>query len=127
MRGREVPARTIAAVVGIALLTLTPGVHGGSEVSTRELLRALARVGTLEYRVFLPPVAPAAGEGLPAEVVAEYRAARTTRERAGAMAVAAVRASPLRAPFRAVDVVHYPFTIALPRPLRTGTIFSVKP
>ena len=76
------------AVVGIALLTLSPGHHGGSEVSTRELLRALGRVGTLDYRVFLPPVAPAAGEGLPSIVVDEYRPARSTRERAAAMAAA---------------------------------------
>ena len=45
-------------MVGIALLTLVPGELGGSESSTRELLRALARVGTLPYRVYLPPAAP---------------------------------------------------------------------
>ena len=57
-------------MVGIALLTLVPGELGGSESATRELLRALARGGTLPYRVYLPPVAPDGGEGLPAEIVA---------------------------------------------------------
>ena len=52
-------------MLGIALLTLVPGELGGSESSTRELLRALARGGTLDYRVYLPPVAPDAAEGLP--------------------------------------------------------------
>ena len=64
-------------MIGIALLTLVPGELGGSESATRELLRALARGGTLPYRVYLPPVAPDAGEGLPSEVVGEYRLART--------------------------------------------------
>ena len=64
-------------MIGIALLTLVPGELGGSESAARELLRALARGGTLPYRVYLPPVAPDAGEGLPSEVADEYRAART--------------------------------------------------
>ena len=55
---REVARRTIAGVVGIALLTLVPGELGGSETYARELLRALARGGELDYRVLLPPVAP---------------------------------------------------------------------
>ena len=48
-------------MIGIALLTLVPGELGGSESAARELLRALARGGTLPYRVYLPPVAPDAG------------------------------------------------------------------
>jgi glycosyltransferase involved in cell wall biosynthesis len=100
-------------VVGIALLTLVPGELGGSETYVRELLRGLGRVGTLEYRVYVPPVAPAADEGLPAEVVAEYGAARAPRERLVAMARAAARPGRLRARVRG-DVVHYPLTIRVP-------------
>ena len=51
------------AMVGIALLTLVPGELGGSETYVRELLRALARGGELDYRVLLPPVAPTARAG----------------------------------------------------------------
>ena len=40
--------------VGISLLTLVPGVSGGSETYARELVRALGRVGRHEYRVSLP-------------------------------------------------------------------------
>jgi glycosyltransferase involved in cell wall biosynthesis len=100
-------------VVGIALLTLVPGELGGSETYVRELLRGLGRVGALDYRVYVPPVAPEAGDGLPAEVVVEYGIARTPRERLIAMARAAARPGRLRARVRG-DVVHYPLTIRLP-------------
>ena len=56
-------APSVRRVIGIALLTLVPGELGGSESATRELLRALARGGTLPYRVYLPPVAPDARRG----------------------------------------------------------------
>jgi glycosyltransferase involved in cell wall biosynthesis len=100
-------------VVGIALLTLVPGELGGSETYVRELLRGLGRVGTLEYRVYVPPVAPEGGEGLPAEVAAEYGVARAPRERLVAMVRAAARPGRLRARVRG-DVVHYPLTIRVP-------------
>jgi glycosyltransferase involved in cell wall biosynthesis len=101
-------------MLAIALLTLVPGELGGSESSTRELLRALARVGTLDYRVLLPPVAPDASEGLPAEVVAEYRRARSIPERLAAMGLAAARPGPLRKHLAAAGAVHYPLTIRIP-------------
>ena len=64
-------------MIGISLLTLVPGISGGSETYARELCRALARVGELRYRVFLPDIAPDAGDGLPSTVVTRYRASRT--------------------------------------------------
>jgi glycosyltransferase involved in cell wall biosynthesis len=101
-------------VVGIALLTLVPGELGGSESATRELLLALARGGTLPYRVFLPPAAPAAAEGLPAEMVGEYRLAHTIPGRLAAMTLAAVRPGPLRRRLAGADAVHFPLTIRIP-------------
>ena len=101
-------------MVGIALLTLVPGELGGSESATRELLRQLALTGTLPYRVFLPPVAPEASEGLPAEVVPEYRLARSIPERIVAMGLAAARPRPLRRRLATAGVVHYPLTIRIP-------------
>ena len=101
-------------MVGIPLLTLVPGELGGSETYVRELLRGLGRVGTHEYRVLLPPAAPTASEGLPAEVASEYRLARTIPQRLVAMGMAAARPGPLRARLDGTRVVHYPLTICIP-------------
>jgi glycosyltransferase involved in cell wall biosynthesis len=101
-------------MVGISLLTLVPGQLGGSETYVRELLRALGRVGELDYRVLLPPVAPAAAEGLPAETATGYRRAQTIPQRLVAMASAAARPGPLRAQLRDAALVHYPLTLRLP-------------
>jgi glycosyltransferase involved in cell wall biosynthesis len=101
-------------VIGIALLTLVPGELGGSESATSGLLHALADGGTLPYRVYLPPVAPAAAEGLPSELVTEYRRAQTIPERLLAMGLATARPGPLRRRLGAADVVHYPLTIRIP-------------
>jgi glycosyltransferase involved in cell wall biosynthesis len=111
-------------MLGIALLTLVPGELGGSESATRELLRALARGGTLPYRVYLPPVAPDAAEGLPSEVAKEYRAARSLRGRLGAMTWAAARPGPLCARLGKADALHYPLTIRLP-PVRVPTAITL--
>ena len=101
-------------VVGIALLTLVAGELGGSETATRGLLRGLAQAGTLDYRVFVPPVAADAGEGLPSEVVPEYRRAHTIPERLLAMTLAAARPGPVRRHLSGAEVVHYPLTITIP-------------
>jgi glycosyltransferase involved in cell wall biosynthesis len=111
-------------VVGIALLTLVPGELGGSETATRGLLRGLASVGALDYRVFAPAVAPDAGEGLPTEVVAEYRRAHSMPERLVAMGLATARPGPLRRHLEGASVVHYPLTIAIP-PARVPTVVTL--
>src|SRR5262249_57710315 len=99
---------------GIALLTLGRGGLGGSETYVRELLRGLGRVGGEEYKVLLPPAAPTASEGLPAEIATEYRLARTPVQRVVAMGAAAARPGPLRARLAEADAIHYPLTIRLP-------------
>ena len=101
-------------MIGIALLTLVPGELGGSETYVRELLRALARGGELDYRVLLPPVAPDGAGGLPSEVATEYLEARTIPKRLAAMTLATARPGPLRARLAAADVVHYPLTLRIP-------------
>jgi hypothetical protein len=78
-------------MIGISMLTLVPGVVGGSETYARELCKALARVGALEYRAFVPTIAEDAGGPLPTTVVPEYRASRLTAGRIAAMASAAAR------------------------------------
>jgi glycosyltransferase involved in cell wall biosynthesis len=109
-------------LVAVALLTLVPGELGGSETYVRELLRALGRVGSLDYRVLLPPAVPDAAEGLPAVAVREYRHARTVPQRLAAMALATARPAPLRAYVRDAAVVHYPFTLRIPSGARPSVV-----
>ncbi|HWB21447.1 MAG TPA: glycosyltransferase family 1 protein [Gaiellaceae bacterium] len=111
-------------MIGIPLLTLVPGELGGSEHATRGVLRALAQVGTLDYRVYVPPVAAGAGEGLPTELVPEYRRARTIPQRLAAMTLAAARPGPLSRHLAGAAVVHYPLTIAIP-PARVPTVVTL--
>ena len=73
--------------VGLSLLTLVPGISGGSETYARELARALARIGTHDYLALVPPLAPDAGDGLPTIVADEYPSSTTTLGRLRAMGV----------------------------------------
>ena len=75
--------------VALSLLTLVPGISGGSETYARELCRALARVGRHEYRAVVPTLAPEAGDGLESVVATGYRASTTTAGRLLAMGRAA--------------------------------------
>jgi glycosyltransferase involved in cell wall biosynthesis len=98
------------------MLTLVPGLVGGSETYARELCRALARVGELEYRAFVPSIAADAGDGLPTTVVREYRAGRTTHGRVAAMAGAAFAPGRLRGALRLseLEAIHFPLSVMLP-------------
>ena len=74
-------------MIGIGLLTLVPGVVGGTETYARELVRGLARVGTLDYRVFVSAAAAdVVGDGLPTVVSRRYRSSYSLPGRAAAMA-----------------------------------------
>lgn len=111
-------------MIGISLLTLVPGELGGSETYVRELLRGLERVGRHEYKVLLPPAAPTASEGLPAEIATEYRLARTIPQRLLAMGAGAATPGPLRARLVGTRVVHYPLTIRIP-PVETPSVVTL--
>ena len=116
-------------MVGISLLTLVPGLFGGTETYARELIRALARVGTLEYRVFATTLAEDAADGLPVVSVRSYRASRTTPGRLLAMGLAT--ASPrLRRELRLdeLEAIHFPLSIMMPpvrRPPAVTTVHDV--
>ena len=118
---------TLQSVVGISLLTLVPGISGGSETYARELCRSLARVGELEYRVFVPELAADAGDGLPTEVVREYRASRSMPGRIAAMSLAAARPGRLRRALRVdgLGAVHFPLSVMLPPVSRPPAATSV--
>ena len=102
-------------MVGISLLTLVPRLSGGSETYARELVRALARVGRLEYRVFAPSIAADAVDGLPGTTVSSYRASRSTPGRLLAMGLATAAPGRIRRELGTFEALHYPLTLAIPR------------
>jgi glycosyltransferase involved in cell wall biosynthesis len=101
--------------VGISLLTLAPGDLGGSETYARQLVKALATVGELEYVVFVPAHAKDAAGGLPAIEVREPSIARRGPARIAAMALSTLRSRKVRSRVDTMDVVHYALTVPLPR------------
>jgi glycosyltransferase involved in cell wall biosynthesis len=118
-------------VIGISLLTLVPGISGGSETYARELTRALARVGELEYRVYAPTIAPDAGDGLPTRTVTSYRASRSMPGRIAAMSLAAARPRELRRALEVddLDAIHFPLSVMLPpvsRPPAATTVLDLQ-
>ena len=118
-------------MVGISLLTLVPGVVGGSETYARELCRALARVGELDYRVFVPTIAEDAADGLESRVVLRYPASFSTPGRMRAMADAVVRGGRVRRELslEELDAVHFPLSVMLPlvsRPPAATTILDLQ-
>ena len=114
--------------VGISLLTLIPGVSGGSETYARELSRALGRVGRHEYRLYLPSIASDV-DGLPSETVPEYPASYSTPGRIRAMAQASVLGGAIRRRFATDDAVHFPLSVMIPpleRPPSVTTVLDVQ-
>jgi glycosyltransferase involved in cell wall biosynthesis len=93
-------------VVGIALLTLAPGRMGGSEGYARHLVAALARHGTAEYVVAVPPGETDAAAGL--RIVTAGAPSRSRRP------WAISRAAVSRHALDGAGVVHYPLTIPAP-------------
>jgi glycosyltransferase involved in cell wall biosynthesis len=110
--------------VGISLLTLAPGDLGGSETYARQLVRALASVGTLEYSVFVPERAKDAAGRLPAIEVKDPPMARRGPGRIAGMALASVRSKRVQTQLHTVDVVHYALTVPLPR-AKTPTVVTL--
>jgi glycosyltransferase involved in cell wall biosynthesis len=110
--------------VGLSLLTLVPGISGGSETYVRELVRTLGRSGKFEYRVFLPSIAPDV-TGLPVEIVSEYGASRSMPGRIAAMTRAALAGRSIRRRFAGVDVLHFPLSVMVPRTNDRPVVTSV--
>lgn len=110
--------------VGISLLTLVPGISGGSETYARELTTALRHVGVFDYEAIVPTLAPEAGGGLPSYVATEYPASMSTAGRLRAMAGAAFRPASMGTRLDGYDVVHYPLTLPIPA-TRAPTVLTL--
>ena len=101
--------------VGLSLLTLSPGDMGGSETYARELVRALGRVGTLDYAVLVPARAKDAAEGLPAIEVKDPPVGTRGPLRILTTALQARRTKGVGDQVARFDAVHYPLTVPSPR------------
>jgi glycosyltransferase involved in cell wall biosynthesis len=110
--------------VGLSLLTLVPGISGGSETYARDLCRALARVGGHRYEVLVPTLAPEAGGGLETVVATGYPASTTVPGRLRAMTGVSMRPGALADRLTGADVVHYPLTVPVP-PVDRPTILTL--
>ena len=118
-------------MIGISLLTLVPRISGGSETYARALVQALARVGKLEYRVFLPSIAPDAGDELESRVISSYRASRTMPGRVAAISRATVFPKRLKRELgiEQLDAIHFPLSVMLPplrRPLAVTSVLDIQ-
>jgi glycosyltransferase involved in cell wall biosynthesis len=100
--------------VGISLLTLASGEAGGSAGAARQLVRALASAGTLDYVVFVPAHEKDVAGPLPAVGVHEPPAERRWPFHLGARALDAFRARKVHSRLDDVDVLHY--AVASPEP-----------
>ena len=101
--------------VGLSLLTLSPGDMGGSETYARELVRALGRVGTLDYTVLVPAHAKDAAEGLHAVEVKDPPVGKRGPLRIVTTAIQARRTKGVGDQVATFDAVHYPLTVPSPR------------
>lgn len=100
--------------VGISMLTLVPGEMGGSETYARGLCGALAERRDLDAVAFVTRAAPDGGEGLRTEVVAGVPSGHGRLGKAALMTAGVTRGN-LRQRFKELDVVHYPFTVPIPK------------
>ena len=116
--------------IGISLLTLVPGIVGGSETYARELCRQLAATGQHEYRAFVPSIAADAADGLEPCVVGSYRASRSIPGRLAAMAHGSVSRGVRRElELDRLDAIHFPLSVMIPevrRPPAATTILDIQ-
>jgi glycosyltransferase involved in cell wall biosynthesis len=118
--------------VGISLLTLVPGISGGSETYVRNLVRTLGRIGEHEYRVFVPRIATdvdTGGDRVRTELVPEYSASRRMAGRIVAMAGTSVRSGRVRRRFEGLDALHFPLSVMIPpveQPPAVSTVLDVQ-
>jgi glycosyltransferase involved in cell wall biosynthesis len=104
--------------VALSMLTLVPGGMGGSETYARALTRQLVPGSGVSAKAFVPKSAAGFSEGIPERVVESVSVGGSTRGRLFGVLAANVNGPAIRRMMAGADVVHYPFTVAAPRPAR---------
>lgn len=101
--------------VVVSMLSLLPGRMGGSETYARELLRELA-TRSVAASTLVSPAGVGCSAGVPEVVATGFAMGSSDLARARALAFAQLRPRSLTRLLAGADVVHYPFTVPLPRP-----------
>jgi glycosyltransferase involved in cell wall biosynthesis len=104
--------------VALAMLTVVPGGMGGSETYARALTRQFVKVPGLAATAFVPATARGFSEGIPETIIESVRVGASSRDRIAGVAAATLHARSIRAAMAAAAVVHYPFTVPVPRPAK---------
>lgn len=100
------------------MLTLVPGGMGGSERYARELTRTLDGATGFRATAYVPATAAGFSLGIQERRVPQVRGGASNFRRLGAVAGANLFAAPIRRSMKHAQVVHFPFTVAAPRPKR---------
>ena len=104
--------------VALSMLTLVRGGMGGSETYARALTRQLANVPAVTATAFVPATAKGFSLGIAETVIDSVRGGSSSLERLKVVASATIRTRHLRTAMSSADVVHFPFTVPVPRPAR---------
>ena len=104
------------------MLTLVPGGMGGSETYARALTEQLPSAEGITATALVPANAAGFSRGVPEIVVPGVTVGPSTRERLTGVASAAMHGRSIRAAMSRADVVHYPFTVTVPRPARRQAV-----
>jgi len=111
--------------VAVSMPTLVVGGMGGTETYAREVLAGLARVPDLDVRAFLPGGAAGFAAGVPEHVLPGASGQGGTGGKVRTLVGAGlVHRGRNRRALDAADVVHAPFTVALPA-TRRPTVLTV--
>lgn len=116
--------------VALPMLTLVRGGMGGSETYARELIAQLAGSNRADAFTLVPQAAAGFSGALPERVVPHLNGGASTLNRVSTLVSASVRAGSIRTLMDDSDVVHYPFTVAVPAPPKgkalVQTLFDVQ-
>ncbi len=104
--------------VALSMLNLVPGGMGGSETYAQELMRELATSPDVQATAVVAETGAGFSESLPEIVIQGVRGGRTNGERLRALAQAQLHTGRVRELTADADVVHYPFTVPVPRPAK---------
>jgi glycosyltransferase involved in cell wall biosynthesis len=105
--------------VALSMLTLVPGGMGGSETYARELTRLLRDVDDVHTVAYVPSSARGFSRGVDERVVDGVRGGLSSSARLRAVASATLRSPRIRRQMASASVVHFPFTVPVPRPARS--------